>query len=92
LQRVPSTDNGCLTIELRDVTDADDQQVYSALDAFRSSTNHGVGSTIDLLQRDYETRNLSAEAIERLSKWSNSDSSFASAVDPARKVAQHLSG
>jgi len=79
-------------IHLSDVTAADVESVELAIEAFRSSTNHGVDSFVALLLGDFRAGCLTAEAIERLSKWANSDGSFARAVDPARAVVQLLIG
>lgn len=79
-------------IRLSGVTAADVESVELAIEAFRSSTNHGVDGFIALLLGDFRAGCLTAEAIERLSKWANSDGSFARAVEPARAVVRLLIG
>jgi hypothetical protein len=61
--------------------------VERAIESFLASTNHAVDSFADLLLHDFHARCVSPDAIERLSKWANSGGTFASAVDPARRVA-----
>ena len=77
-------------ISLSDITATDDQAVERAIESFRGSTNHAVDGFADLLLQDFRARCISPDAIERLSKWANSDATFASAVGPARSVVNLL--
>jgi hypothetical protein len=79
-------------VQISEVTAEDAQSVERAIEAFRRSTNHGVDSFVDLLRNDFRAGCISTEAIERLSKWANSDYSFARAVEPARQVVHLLFG
>ena len=77
---------------LKEITDSDRKDMAAALLALRDSTAHRVGGLIILLEHDFELGVISTEAIERLSRWTNSEGSFARAVDPARNVARILFG
>jgi hypothetical protein len=92
MQRTFQRQGGRPVVMLADVSARDEQHVNEALDAFRASTRHAIQGMIDLLRDGFAARCLSADAIERLSKWANSGGTYASAVGPACRVARLLLG
>ena len=88
--RIFDNPGGRPQVLLRDVTTAEELAVESAIEILRCSTKHGVDGIADLLLQDFRARCISTDSIERLSKWANSDFTYASAVDPARSVVRIL--
>lgn len=66
--------------------------IERAIQSLHDSTEHSVEGIANLVRQDLEAGCLTINTIERLSKWANTGGSFASAVNPARKVARLLLG
>ena len=73
-------------------TPDDFRAIDDAIHVFRNSTAHAVDGIADQILREFHEGELTADSIERLSKWANSGATFAGAVDPAKAVASLLLG
>ena len=72
--------------------DAEGNAFDAAVAAFEQSTEHGVGSMVELLRLDCAAGRISAEGLERLSMRANSDGSARIAIEPAGRIAHTKSG